>query len=172
MFGTVLGVITPLMGAGVWRYRKQNKRLKEAETKLAEVSVDKAKVETRAEDWHIWKDQLEAEREHVKFQDSRIADLLKENDAKDDKHREDIKAWEERFTKQTEYLRGVQRDLTQNYEEKLKLTQENGELRIELEKKRCDDLLCPWRKPPNAHTPPDANIKKEEYFKTTINNGN
>lgn len=165
LLGTLLGVLTPLVGTGIWRYRRQNKRLKDAEMKLAEVNVDKANVEAKLEDWHLWKEQLEAEREHVKFQDERIADLLKENDDKDDRHRQDIKDWEERFTKQTEYLRGVQRELTQSREEHLKLTQENAELRIELEKKRCDDLPCPWRKPPNAHTPPKNKIKKEEYFK-------
>lgn len=172
LLGTVLGVMAPLIGTGIWRYRRQNKRLKDAEAKLAEVNVDKAKVEAKVEDWHLWKEQLEAEREHVKFQNERIAELLKENDAKDDRHRQDIKDWEDRFTKQTEYLRGVQRGLTQSYEEKLQLTQEKGELGIELEKKRCDNMDCPWRQPPNANTPPKKGIKKEDYFKTTVNNGN
>lgn len=169
--GTLLGVLAPIAGSGIYRYRKQNKRLKDAEAKLAEVGVDKAKVEALTENWHLWKEQLEAEREHVKFQDQRITDLLAENDRKDDKHSTDIKAWEERFTKQTEYLRGVQRELTQSLEEKIRLTQEIAELRIQHEREKCEDLPCPWRQPPNAHTPPNPRLNKEDYFKQRINNG-
>ncbi|MDE6511519.1 MAG: hypothetical protein K2L00_05450, partial [Muribaculaceae bacterium] len=50
MLGTLLGVLTPLGGAGAWFYRKQNKRLKEAETKLAEVSVDKGRIEAKKQE--------------------------------------------------------------------------------------------------------------------------
>ena len=46
MLGTILGIITPLGGVGAWLYRKQNKRLKEAEAALAEANVSKAKIET------------------------------------------------------------------------------------------------------------------------------
>lgn len=45
MLGTLLGVLAPLGGVGVWAYRKQNKRLKESEAKLAEISVEKAKYD-------------------------------------------------------------------------------------------------------------------------------
>lgn len=77
MLGTILGIITPLGGVGAWLYRKQNKRLKEAEAALAEANVSKAKVESKADEWNIWKEQLEAEREHVKFKDERINELLR-----------------------------------------------------------------------------------------------
>lgn len=166
LLGTLLGVLTPLVGTGIWRYRRQNKRLKDAEMKLAEVNVDKAKVEAKVEDWHLWKEQLDAEREHVKFQDERITELLKENDAKDDRRRQEVKEWEERFTKQTEYLRDVQRNYTQSLETNAQLTKEIGELKLEHEKKKCEDLPCPFRLPPNAYTPPATGHTKEEYVKT------
>lgn len=111
MLGTMLGIITPLGGVGAWLYRKQNKRLKEAEAALAEANVSKAKVESKADEWNIWKEQLEAEREHVKFKDERINELLRMNADKEDRHQQDIKDWEERFDKQTDRLRDVQRDL-------------------------------------------------------------
>ena len=44
MLGTILGIITPLGGVGAWLYRKQNKRLKEAEAALAEANVSKANL--------------------------------------------------------------------------------------------------------------------------------
>ena len=111
MLGTILGIITPLGGVGAWLYRKQNKRLKEAEAALAEANVSKAKIESKADEWNIWKEQLEAEREHVKFKDERINELLRMNADKDDRHQQDIIDWEERFDKQTDRLRDVQRDL-------------------------------------------------------------
>ena len=107
MLGTILGIITPLGGVGAWLYRKQNKRLKEAEAALAEANVSKAKVESKADEWNIWKEQLEAEREHVKFKDERINELLRMNVDKEDRHQQDIKDWEERFDKQTDRLRDV-----------------------------------------------------------------
>ena len=59
--GYAVGVLTSVCtGLGAVMYHKQTRRLKEAETRLAEVNVSKAKVETRAEEWHIWRDQAEA----------------------------------------------------------------------------------------------------------------
>lgn len=55
------GGITTFWGTfGAWQYRKQNKRLKEAETKLAEVNVEKAKIEGKSDEFHIWKEQFES----------------------------------------------------------------------------------------------------------------
>lgn len=42
---SVLGTLTPLLGGGVWMYRRQTKRLKTAEAELAEVNVTKAKAD-------------------------------------------------------------------------------------------------------------------------------
>ncbi|MDE5808163.1 MAG: hypothetical protein K2H76_08600, partial [Muribaculaceae bacterium] len=55
------GGITTVMGVfGAFLYRKQAKRLKEAETQLAEVQVDKAQFEGKSDEWHIWKEQCES----------------------------------------------------------------------------------------------------------------
>ncbi|MDE6717784.1 MAG: hypothetical protein K2J70_06295 [Muribaculaceae bacterium] len=111
MLGTIVGIITPLGGFGAWQYRKQNKRLKEAETKLAEVNVDNAKMQGKSEEWRIWKEQNEALSELNQKLTDRNEKLVKMNADKEDRHQQDIKDWEERFTNQTTYLRGVQRDL-------------------------------------------------------------
>lgn len=163
---TIISTVAPLIGGGSWFFHRQNKRLKEAEARLAEVNVDKAKVETRAEDWHIWKEQCEALTEQNKSLIERNTQFVKINAEKEDRHQQDIKDWEERFTKQTEYLRGVQRELTSAIEDKVTLTKENGELKVKLEKFRCDDLDCPFRLPPNAHTPVAKGVSKEQYVKT------
>lgn len=156
------GGLTTLVGA--WIYRKQNARLKEAETKLAEVNVDKAKVEGKSDEWKIWKEQLEAEREHVRFKDERISELLRMNAEKEDRHQADIKDWQERFDKATDRTREVQRENAQLSKDKIALIEEVGELKLELQKKRCDDKKCPFRLPPNADTPPAEGLTKESYF--------
>lgn len=108
---TIISTVAPLIGGGSWFFHRQNKRLKEAEARLAEVNVDKAKVETRAEDWHIWKEQCEALTEQNKVLIERNTQLVKINTEKENRLQESIKNWESRFTDQTTVLRGVQRDL-------------------------------------------------------------
>ncbi len=159
MLGTILGIITPLGGVGAWLYRKQNKRLKEAEAALAEANVSKAKVESKADEWNIWKEQLEAEREHVKFKDERINELLRMNAEKEDRHQQDIKDWEERFTSQTTYLRSVQRDLLAKTQQEIVYTKKIADLererdffklwfcRREFGNEKCDPKKCGRREP-------------------------
>lgn len=159
MLGTILGIITPLGGVGAWLYRKQNKRLKEAEAALAEANVSKAKVESKADEWNIWKEQLEAEREHVKFKDERINELLRMNAEKEDRHQQDIKDWEERFTNQTTFLRSVQRDLLAKTQQEIVYTKKIADLererdffklwfcRREFGNEKCDPEKCGRREP-------------------------
>lgn len=119
ILGAITGALTAFGGLGTWLYKKQNKRLKEAEAKLkeaeaqkAEVDVEKARIEGKSNEWHIWKEQCEALSEQNKHLIERNDQLVKMNAEKEDRHQQDIKDWEERFTNQTTYLRGVQRDYT------------------------------------------------------------
>lgn len=63
---------------------------------------------------------------------------------------------EERFANQTERLRKTQDDLFSERE-----ARHNAEL--ELAMKRCDDNDCPFRRPPNAQTPPKPGMTRVEY---------
>ena len=173
MLGTILTILTPFGGAGVIMYRRQNKRLKEAEAALAEANVSKAKVESKANEWDIWKEQLEAEREHVKFKDERINELLRMNAEKEDRHQQDIKDWEERFTNQTTYLRSVQRDLLVKTQQEIVYTKKIADLererdfykmwfcRREFGNEKCDPDKCGRREPqqeiPIKYIPFEAN---------------
>lgn len=151
ILSTALGSLTAVGGVGVFMYRRQNKRLKELEVGLAEANVDKEKVSVKTEDWHLWKEQLEAEREHVKFQDERIKDLLAENDAKDEQRRADIKEWEARFTDQTKVLRDTQREFRDTLNSQIAQEREIADLREEnayLRQWLCKDAECDHGKPP------------------------
>lgn len=162
---SVLGTLLPTCGIGGLMYWRQNRRLKDAEVLLAEVNVDKAKVESKAEEWRIWQEQLEAERRHVQFTDERIEQLLQINAGKEDRHQQDIKDWEERFDKAVDRTREVQRENAKLAQDKIDLIQENGDLKLELAKKRCDDLPCPFRLPPTGYTIPAVEKSKEDYLR-------
>lgn len=151
MLGSILGVLTPLGGVGIFLYRKQSKRLKEAETRLAEVNVDKAKIEVKAEDWHIWKEQCEAFSDQNRALLERNTELIRINREKEDAHQQDIRDWEGRFTDQTKVLRGTQRELRDTLNGQIELTGRMGDLREENEYLRqwlCEDAECDHGKPP------------------------
>lgn len=164
LLGTIAGVVSTLGGIGIFMYRKQNRRLKESEAKLAEVNVEKAKIETKGEEAALYERQIKLLSESNEQLIARNKDLVQINAEKEDRHQQDIKDWEQRFTDQTSVLRGVQRDLIQANNDKLTLTEEIGELKVQLAEKKCEDKLCPFRLPPNALTPPSDKITKEEYF--------
>lgn len=63
---------------------------------------------------------------------------------------------EERFAEQTQLVR------KQNLEI-IELTNENAQLKLELSKKKCEDISCPFREPPNAYTKPHPGTTKENY---------
>lgn len=179
MLGTIVGIITPLGGFGAWIYRKQAKRLKEAETQLAEANVQRAKIEGKSEEWHIWKEQCEALSELNAKLTERNEKLVQMNADKEDRHQQDIKDWEERFTNQTTYLRGVQRDLIAANEREKNLIQRIGILmrRIQyLITWICKDSNCDHGEPPRerlrGHTFDEREAKDIEIENNvTINLG-
>lgn len=63
---------------------------------------------------------------------------------------------EERFANQTERLRKTQDELFSEREAR-------HAAELELALKRCDDRECPYRRPPNAYTPPASGQTKDEF---------
>ncbi len=104
VWSAILGTITACGGVGSLLYVRHNKKMKALEAQLAEANVNKAKMEGKTDEWHLYREQLD-------IANQRIIDLLKVNADKEDRHQQDIKDWEERFDKQTDRLRCVQRDL-------------------------------------------------------------
>ena len=128
---TILSSSTVGTVVGGLMYHRHNKKMKALE-------VDKAKIETKKEEWHLYKDQLD-------YANQRIVELLKINAdkeerliAKDKKYSERINEIEERFTNQTTHLRSVQRDYTKALEEINRLTYREGQF------KRIIDHLRQW----------------------------
>lgn len=161
------GGLTTLIGS--WIYRKQNKRIKEAETKLAEVNVDKGRIEAKKQESDRLLAQIDHQQGTIDKLTERNEKLVQMNAEKEDRHQQDIKDWQDRFDRATDRTREVQREREQLANDKIALVEQIGELRLELQKKRCDDLPCPFRLPPNAHTLPLADVSRDTYFKKRDN---
>lgn len=63
---------------------------------------------------------------------------------------------EERFVEQTNRLRTTQDEL-------FKAKEAEYSALLELAQKKCEDQECPFRRPPNAYTPPMPGLTREEY---------
>lgn len=78
-----------------------------------------------------------------------------------------LQAKEERFAEQTQLVRKQNTEIlemtTKMAEMEIRHEQEKAELKIELVKVRCNDEDCPFRRPPNSHTPPKPGMTKEQY---------
>lgn len=102
---SMAGTLTPLVGGGALLFMRQNKRIKEAEARLAEVNVDKAKVETRADNWHIWREQNETIVSLNKALIERNKELIASMREKEDSHQADIRDWKEMIAQLSEARR-------------------------------------------------------------------
>lgn len=136
---TIISTLAPAVTAGSWLYRRQNKRLKETEVQLSEVNVEKAKIESKADEWNLWKEQCEELRTECREQReanrelmARNNELVKSNREKEDHYQESVDEIEARFAKQTEVLRAANRDNTELYKRIAMLEREKGELQAAL----------------------------------------
>lgn len=147
----ILPILTLLLGGGLAAFITVK-----ATKRTADANADQAEVQTRADEFHLLKEQIELNQQQN-------LDLTKTNL----ELTEHVKDKAKKFSEQTEILRRTQAKLLAAEEEKIKLTSEIGDLKVEIATKRCDDLPCPFRQPPNAHTPPQNGLTKEEYHKAS-----
>ena len=70
---------------------------------------------------------------------------------------------EQRFAEQTKRLRETQDAFFKEKERRHKAE-------LELSVKRCNDIHCPFREPPTAHTPPKPGMTKEKYHRSKAKN--
>ena len=135
---TAISTSGGLGAIGGWIYWKQNKKLKNLEVALKDSEVDKARIESKSDEWHLYKEQLDAA-------NTRIKELLEINrekerrtDELDANYDRRISAVEERFLNQTNYLRGIQRQYKEALEENNRLTIKIGKMQ------RVIDHLLQW----------------------------
>lgn len=148
----IMPILTLLIGGGLATFitLKSTRR-------TADANADQAEVQAKAEEFHLLKEQIELNQQQN-------LDLTKLNL----KLAEQLKDAESRHVEQTELLRQTQKQLVQANEDIVKLTATNGELRVVLAKKKCEDAQCPFRQPPNATTPPRPDMTRDEYHMAAI----
>lgn len=87
-----------------------------------------------------------------------------------------LKEKEERFAQQTNLVRSLNAEVIELTKEKARIELEferyKAEAELELERVRCNDLACPWRRPPNTYTGPKPGMEKDEYHKQKENESN
>lgn len=145
----------------------------ESEARKAAVEVRKAIEEAHAAECRHYEERLKEQNDQNNARTSELHDAVdKVNKQLNFYIERDIEK-EKRFDEQTAKLREVQHKydnaLTEIADENAKNTayeKRIGELELELERKRCDRLDCPFRLPPNVHTPTPTDLSIVEYFKT------
>lgn len=159
MLGTILGIITPLGAGGAILYRRQNKRLKEAEAALAEVNVDKGRIESKKQETDRLLAQIDHQQSTIDKLTERNEKLVEMNAEKEDRHQQDIKDWQERFDKATDRTREVQREREYLWNENAKLIKALSDTererdfykmwfcRREFGNEKCDPDKCGRREP-------------------------
>lgn len=146
---------------------KSDRRIAEAKAEVAEAEAEVAEAEALKAHDETLKLKDEAHAKHCKQYEERIEDLnnsITRLNTQLDRYIERDAAKEKRFDEQTQKLRDVQRKLLEATQQITELVKKQGMLEIELERKRCDEIRCPFRQPPTAYTEPMSGLTKEEYF--------
>lgn len=149
------------IGGALW-YRHHHKKMNKLKEELESVNVELAKIRGESDKWHLYQEQLDVA-------NKRIKDLLEINAQKEtrnaeigDRYNQRINEVEERFNKQTTFLRSVQRDLNTALCEKNDLTIRIGE------QQRIIDHLKQWlcRRPWTdcKRREPEQAIKPKKYI--------
>ena len=161
MLGSVLGVLAPIGGIGIVMYRKQNKRLKDAEVALSEASVEKAKLEAKSSEWQLIKNENDRISHMNQVLIERNEKLVQINAEKEDRHAEDLREKEDRFKDQTNRLREVQRELIASQQREIEHVKR--EAKLERQRDHYKDWMCkrPWSLCKDRE--PEQQIKHDHY---------
>lgn len=146
---SVIGTIAPLLGGGVLLYRRQNRKIKDAEARLAEVNVRNAEIEAK-----------DKERE---YNDRRVDDLHAAISKLNEHLKEVVTSEIEKdrtIEDKTRRIRETEDRLIVTERKNTQLAEKIGDLKAEFAEKKCKWLDCELREPPTART--KAAIKKKE----------
>lgn len=133
---------------------KSDRRIADSKADIAEAEAIKAKDAAHAEQCRQYEERIKDLHGSIDKLNEQLDHYIERDAQKED-----------RFNNQTSFLRDKQRELLESTQRETEYVKRIGELELELEKKRCDDLPCAWRLPPNAHTNPIKGQNKEEYLK-------
>ncbi len=155
ILSTVSGILLGGGGLGAWFYKKQNKRLKDAEAKLAEINVEKASLDFEKERVNHLHEIIEnynkTEVEHSK----RISELNHVLNVKEDELRDktmQIRNLTDKMYASEQEVNRVQNLLNDEKDKNIRLTEE----RDRLEAVKCVRTDC---RDPRGPKPPRKNQK-------------
>lgn len=150
--------------------RKNNSRIANTQATNAEIEVEKNKAIAEADAKKALEEAHAVERKQYEERISDLHSTIDKLNEQLDGYVERDAAKEKRFDEQTQIFRKERSERLALEKEKAEMEvmylKKVAELELELQRKRCDFLLCPYRKPPTAHTPPREDITIDEYFAT------
>lgn len=167
-----LGGMAGGLGLGFWT--KSGRIKAQADAYKAQADAYEFRIKAMNDQLAIYD---EMERKHAQ----RISDLNEALDLKEQYHTEredrlyadidslhsDIRrmrdAAESEYRECEQEINRINALLVDAKDREVQLTQEKGELEVELARKRCDDIDCPWRRPPTADTPPQPGISRDQW---------
>lgn len=164
--GTLVTTFTALGGVGIWKYRKMNKRLKESETKLSEIAVQKASLDFEKERINHLHDIIENYNKTEVEHSQRISDLNHALNVKEDELRDktvQIRNLTEKIYTSEQEVNRVQDLLNDSKDEIIRLTEERDEERRKKEyykRWRCEKSSC---QDPEGRIPPNSKLMAETY---------
>lgn len=135
-----------------------------SDRRIADAKADSAEAQADTDEWHRYKEELDRYSGIIKSLQDMLQAQIDRNETLMKDHAAERAELETRFNNQTDRLRDTQRLMIAASDREVEYVKRIGVLELELEKKRCDDLPCPFRQPPNAHTPPKQELTKEMYF--------
>lgn len=152
---------------GVFFYRHHTRKMNGLKEQIESVNVEKARIESKSEQWHLYEEQIKVANERIK----ELLDVNREKESrlmeKDKRYGERINEVEERFNKQTEVLRKTNRELNSALEKINTLTYEKGRHQRVIDHLRQWMCQRPWkdcqRRKPQQVVKPVRYIPLEEY---------
>lgn len=128
-------------------YRNQNRRLKESEAKLAEISVYKGRIEAQKENEERLLRQIDHQQESIDKYIERLANV-------EDKHEQEKKEWNEKDNEKTQIIRNQRKEIVSALEREKEYIRREGLLlrRIQyLISFVCKRTDCDHGIPPRQH---------------------
>lgn len=149
---------------------KSHRDMDGAKAAQAQADAENAQAQADAEEWRRYKEELDNYHVTISTLQNTIQAQAQHIDELIKAHAEERKELEARYDDQKKRLREVQEALLAANEREVGYVRRIGELELELERKRCDTLDCPFRQPPNAHIPPHNGVDIITFHKNKNKN--
>lgn len=112
-------------------YRRQNRKLKDAEVALSEVNVEKGRIEAKKEETVRLLMQIDHQQSTIDKMIRHNDELVKNYGEREDKYQDELKEWSDRYSEQTKRVVKLNSDVISGHEREKELILKNSRLEKE-----------------------------------------